>query len=237
MPHKYYDLCVHAYPDGEHNCSQMLAMSQHLGYSGICISNHSDSESCEEVLSSNVQLEMCSGIEVRVSKPSKLHGLVGKYRTKKDVIIVHGGTESINRAAVENPSVDILNHPFTSKDSGINHVLAKAAAENNVALAFNVDILIKLKGGKRVYALSNFRRNLQLARKYDVPMLLTSNAASLYDLRAPRDLIALAGLFGMTIEEGNLALSDIPAAIISRNRRLANSVRDGVRVIEREGDM
>lgn len=163
--------------------------------------------------------------------------MIGKYRTEKDVIIVHGGTESINRAAVENPNVDVLNRPFTSKDSGINHVLAKAAAENNVALAFNVDILIKLKGGKRVYALSNFRRNLQLARKYDVPMLLTTDAVSLYDLRAPRDVIALAGLFGMTFEEGNVALSDVPVGIISRNRRLADSVCDGVRVIEKEGDM
>ncbi|MBP2029407.1 ribonuclease P/MRP protein subunit RPP1 [Methanohalophilus levihalophilus] len=236
MPHKYYDLCIHSSPEGEHDCGQMLAMAQYLGYSGVCISNHSDSID-PDIPAGGGSINVCNGIEIRVSKPSKLHGLIGKYRTEKDVIIVHGGTESINRAAVENPNVDVLNHPFTQKDSGMNHVLAKEAAENNVALAFNVDILIQLKGGKRVYALSNFRNNLQLARKYDVPILLTTNAMSIYDLRAPREVIALAGLFGMTFEEATAALSDVPAGIISRNRRLAGSVCDGVRVIGTEGDV
>ena len=237
MPHNYYDLCVHASPDGDSDCRQMMAMAHHLGYGGICISNHSDSENCDCNLSSDDSMSICSGVELRVSKPSKLHGLIGKYRTEKDLVIVHGGTESINRAALENPNVDILNHPFTAKDSGINHVLAKSAAENKVALAFNVDILIKQKGGKRVFALSNFRNNLQLARKYDVPVLLTTNAMSVFDLRAPREVIALAGLFGMTHEEATSALTDVPAGIISRNRRLANSVCDGVRVIGTGGEV
>ncbi len=236
MLHNYYDLCVHASSEGDSDCKQMMAMAHHLGYSGICISNHSDTEDCECELSGN-SLSACTGIELRVSKPSKLHGLIGKCRTEKDLVVVHGGTESINRAAVENSNVDILNHPFTAKDSGMNHVLAKAAAENKVALAFNVDILIKLKGGKRVFALSNFRNNLQLARKYGVPMLLTTNAMSVFDLRAPREVIALAGLFGMTLEEANIALSEVPAGIISRNRRLANSVCDGVRVIGTGGEV
>ena len=59
------------------------------------------------------------------------------------LLIVHGGSETVNRAALENPRVDVLNHPAFDKSSGLNQVLAKAAAENGVAttseFAYNLD--------------------------------------------------------------------------------------------------
>ncbi|MDO9516839.1 MAG: ribonuclease P protein component 3 [Methanosarcinaceae archaeon] len=227
---KFYDLNVHSIPDGKNTSSEIAALAKHFGYSGIAITNHSNTESKPSGFEAN-NLEVFSGIELVSNNPSKLHGLIGKYRNNVDILIVHGGDEDINRAAVENRNVDILAHPITPKDSGLNHVLAKSASENNVAIEFNLDAIFKGSGGRRVITLSHFRKNVEIARKFDVPMILTSNAVSYFDLRAPREMIALAGLFGMDKDEAVAAISTVPAKIIERNRQDSGFIREGVEVI------
>jgi len=225
----YYDLNVHVLPDGSSSVNQMLSIANHFGYSGIGITNHIDKEPPSD--GSHEGIELIHGVEIEVRNSSRLHGFVGKFRKKVDVLVVHGGSESINRSAVENPNVDVLTNLPTGRDNGFNHVLAKSAHDNEVAIAFNLDVIIKQRGGRRVHALGHFRKNLQLARKYNVPTILTSNAMSCYDMRAPREMIALAGLFGMEEDEANAALSTIPEGIIKRNRR-NTSTPQGVRIIQ-----
>lgn len=227
----FYDLCVHCAPDGKSTQEEMVAMAKHLGFAGIAVTNHSNSDPIAKT-GSDKGLEVFRGVELVASNPSKLHGLVGKFRRKVDVLAVHGGDEGINRAAVENPNVDVLLHPATLKGSGLNHVLAKSASDNDVAIAFDIVSLLTLRGGRRVHALSHFRECLLLARKYDVPFLLTSNASFCYELRAPREIIAMATLFGMGHDEAVMALSETPAEIISRSRRGRNFICDGVEIIE-----
>ena len=136
---EFYDFCVHAVPDGANAVEELSSLSRHLGYSGIALANHSDKlPSKKPVLSSIEGFEVFRGIELVEENPSKLHGLVGKFRSSMDVLIVHGGSEAVNRAALENPRVDILNHPAFDKSSGLNQVLAKAAADNGVAIGITL---------------------------------------------------------------------------------------------------
>ncbi|MDY0387728.1 MAG: ribonuclease P protein component 3 [Methanolobus sp.] len=232
----FYDLSVYSEPDGKNTIEEMAALSKHFCYKGIAIINSPNS--CSSKISACFDdFEIFSGVELNVDNASKLHGLIGKYRKMYDVIIVHGGSESINRAAVENSNVDVLSNFGSLKDNGFNHVLARSANENDVAISFDLGDIIHYRGGKRVKALSNFRKNLKLVRKYDVPFLLSSNARSCYDLRAPRELIALAGLFGMTREEAICGLSTTPESIISRNRPSANYVFEGVEIVSVHSDI
>jgi ribonuclease P/MRP protein subunit RPP1 len=140
---------------------------------------------------------------------------------------VHGGNEKINRAAVESQDVDILSHPGEK----LNQVLMRFASENRVAIEFDMGSIIKMRGSGRVRALAELGHNLKLARKYGAPMLLTSNAQSIYDLRAPREMIALASIFGMTTEEAIAALSTVPEEIIRRGSR--EWIMEGVEIVDR----
>jgi len=238
---EFYDFNVHSSPDGKSTPQELAALAKHFGYSGLAITNHSTA-SATSVVSKTEDFEIFRGIEIVASNPSKLHGLIGKYRKTVDVLVVHGGSENINRAAVENANVDILAHPQTARDSGLNHILAKSASDNDVAIEFNLDAIIKGRDGRRVHALSHFRKNLDLVKKYDIPAILTSNASSYFDLRAPEEMIALAGLFGMSNDEAISALSATPSAIITRNRPEAGFIRKGVEIIHEdilddEGDL
>jgi len=100
-----------------------------------------------------------------------------------------------------------------------------------VAIEFDMGSIIRLRGSARVRALAELRHNLKLARKYGTPVLLTSNAQSIYDLRAPREMIALASIFGMTTEEAIAALSTVPEEIIRRGSR--NWIMEGVEIVDR----
>jgi ribonuclease P/MRP protein subunit RPP1 len=230
---KFYDFCVHAVPDGENTVEQLAALARHLGYSGIALANHSDKlPQSRPVLTSTDGLEIFRGIELVEENPSKLNGLIGKYRQSVDVLIVHGGSETVNRAALENPRVDILNHPAFDKSSGLNQVLAKAAAENGVAIGLTLRPLLHSRGSRRIRLLSDLRANLDLARKYDVSLVLSSDAVSCFDLRSPMETLALAEVCGLEEDEAIDSISTVPERIISRNHPGPGYIREGVEVLE-----
>ncbi|WP_292378725.1 ribonuclease P protein component 3 [Methanosarcina sp. UBA289] len=233
---KFYDFCVHAVPDGENTIEQLSTLARHLGYSGIALANHSDKlPQSQPVLPTTNEFEVFRGIELVEENPSKLHGLIGKFRKSVDVLIVHGGSETINRAALENPRVDILNHPAFDKSNGLNQVLAKAAAENDVAIGLTLRPLLHSRGPRRVRLLSDLRANLDLARKYDVSLLLSSDAMSCFDLRSPMETLALAEICGLEEDEALEAITTVPEKIISRSRPDPGYIREGIEVLE-EGD-
>lgn len=233
---KFYDFGVHPAPDGGNSSEELVALAKHLGYSGLALVPHSDRLPSEAPsISHDEDFELFRGIELVEENPSKLQGLIGKFRKKVDVLIVHGGSEKVNRAAVENPSVDILNHPSLEMGRGLNQVLAKAAGDNEVAIGLSMRALLHSRGFKRVRLLSDYRETLELARKYEVPLVLLSDAMSCFDLRAHREMAAFAELFGMEEYEALDALSKVPERILARNHPSAGYVREGVEVLE-EGD-
>jgi ribonuclease P/MRP protein subunit RPP1 len=230
---EFYDFCVHAVPDGDNTVPELTALARHLGYRGIAIANHSDKlPQSWPLMSQTDGFEIFKGIELVEENPSKLHGLIGKFRKSVDVLIVHGGSETVNRAALENPRVDILNHPAFEKSSGLNQVLAKAAAENGVAIGLTLRPLLNSRGSRRIRLLSDLRANLDLARKYEVSLILSSDAMSCFDLRAPMDALALAEICGLEEDEAIDAMSTVPEKIIARKRPGTGYVREGVEVLE-----
>jgi ribonuclease P/MRP protein subunit RPP1 len=233
---KFYDFCVHAVPDGENTVEELSSLSRHLGYSGIVLANHSDKPlQSKQVQDLTSGFEVFKGIELVEENPSKLHGLIGKFRKSVDVLIVHGGSETVNRAALENPRVDILNHPAFDRSSGLNQVLAKAAAENGVSIGLTLRPILHSKGSRRIRLLSDLRANLDLARKYDVSLVLSSDSMSCFDLRSPMEALALAEICGLEEDEALEAMSTVPEKILAKNRPEPGFIREGVDVLE-EGE-
>ncbi len=240
MKKAFFDFNIHAYPESSTPIYQFIEVAKRYGYTGIAITNHSNHQNITEgdmdkgigigidagsKIDDLGDFKVFLGVEI-ISDVSGLKDTIRRYRKKVNVLCVHGGDERINRIACEDPRVDVLSHPECPDKCGLNHVLARSAAKNNVAIGFDLGSIIQRRSGSRSRMLSSMGKNLELVRKYNVAAVITSNAHSIYELHASRDMMALAGLFGMTKEEAFSGLSTTPRAIIERNKK--NIIIDGV---------
>lgn len=223
----FYDLYVHAYPEGGSTVSRMALAAKGLGYAGICVANHT--EYFHEIKSEVEGIEVIPGVEVAAKNAQELRRQVDRYRGKARVLAVHGGDPGINRAACEDERVDMLLHPPDGKTSGINHILAKLAADKRVAIGFELAPLIWAKGGSRVRTLGHYRTNLALAKKYGTPYVVVSGAMTHYDLRDARAVVSLCKLFGMTEKDAIKGLFYYPAQILKR--RSPGYIMEGVELV------
>lgn len=127
--------------------------------------------------------------------------------------IIFGGDENTNNKALENKKTDILVSPERNakkdnlhfRDSGLNQVLCKLAADNKVAIGFNLSDLLNSK--ERNVLLGRMRQNVELCRKYKIKMVLASFARNKYEQRNPRDMESLARVLGMNEKEIKEALN------------------------------
>ena len=214
---------------------QLAREAKRLGYNGIALIQSSKNYNKPDNLPIEDDFKIWSGVEIYAKNPEDLRKKVQKFRQSNNVLIVNGGDIKVNRAACEDPRVDIVAHPYKNRrDSGINHVLAKKASENNVAIELSINSLIKTRLSTRAKILSQFRQILKLYRKFNFPLIITSNAYSRYDLRTPEDITALAGCLEMTHNEIIDSLSKNPMDIIERSRIRKNVIVQGARTIEQD---
>lgn len=215
----------------------IIEEAERLGFAGVSLTYNFDdynseiSKEYDELkLESNILIRKC--LEISCKNPEELKKKVQRSRKKADIIMVRGGDNRINRAACEERNVDILSQPYRNRrDSGMNHVLSRQAAENDVAVEINLSSLLKTNLRYRHRIISQFRHIMDLKRKYGFSVVISSGARSSYDQRNPMDIFALSNCFGMTENESFEALSTIPKHIIDKNDERDNFVLDGVRTV------
>jgi len=219
-----------------HEHEELVAEAQRLGYAGIALIRHvnksqnSQQSSYNHIKKEN-SIKVYEGVEISAKNQDDLKRKAQKLRKKAQILLVHGGDLKVNRAACENPQVDILSHPYRSRrDSGINHVIGRKAAENKVAIELNLKYLFKVRSSHRYRVLSYFRDILKLQRKFKFPLIITSGGHSIYDLHTPRDIMALNSCFGMSREETIGALSQTPQNIIKRSDIRSSALFKGARI-------
>ena len=131
----------------------------------------------------------------------------------KELNIVFGGDEKVNRKAVENRNVDILVNVEKSgnkdslhfRNSGLNQVLCKLAYDNKVAIGFSFNEILRSRD--RGVLIGRVMQNIRLCRKYKVKMVFATFAKNKYEMRDARDLISFCRVLRMTGKEAKEALN------------------------------
>ncbi len=178
------------------------------------------------------EFSITPGIIIQGKNPQHLQKQIRSLRNKTNILMVDGGDLKINRAACENVKVDILSRPYYKRrDCGINHVLSREAAKNNVAIELCFSDLLKSRNSLRSKIMAHFRDIIKLQRKFQFLLLITSGARTVYDLRTPRDIMALYSCLGLKKEEILRAISDSPSFILDYNQQRKNMVVNGVKII------
>lgn len=210
--------CLRAYPEGSSSASRMALKAKSLGYRGIVICNAEPRRLFRPEAAERVRgIQVVIGTEVMAEETRSFRSRIASLRARYPLLLVRAQTEEMVRRTAEDPNVDILIPPSNSRRP-LSIAAARSAQLNQVAIGFDLRPFFSLSGRHRSRWLEGVGRNLLMARKFDLSLMLTAGARSHLDLRSPRDIIALAEVMGFEHQEACRALS-LVGRLLDLNRR------------------
>ena len=135
------------------------------------------------------------------------------------------------------PELAVFVHP-DAQDRGVGtelcrHVIANAAAENEVAFEINLGGVLRQSGGPRVRKIANLRKLRELIEDAGAPFVVTGAPHTHLAVRGPRELVAVGSEVGFEPEQIEAGLENWQK-IAERNRARLDprTVRPGVRLTD-----
>jgi ribonuclease P/MRP protein subunit RPP1 len=150
-------------------------------------------------------IEIYSGILIRDTAVRDLIRRIKRERNNKAVVSVQAGDNGFNRSVINLKGVHILRGLHSADKNAFDHVAAKMAADNRVAIDLDLSPLISGRGFTRQRAMHRYRDILVLERRYEFPITLSSHARSILDMRAVREIAGLCSLVGMDTPDVEMA--------------------------------
>jgi len=191
-------------------------------------------DSCKEV-----GMDFASRVNLRPRNPDELLSQLRRLRRKFEVICVLCENKEVARQAAKDRRVDLLSFPMLDfRRRFFDRAEAELASRSLATLEVDVKPLLVLEGPARVRLLSCLRRETAVAREFHLPVVVSSGSSEVSFLRKPREMAALASLFGLDGDAGLDAVSQNPSAIVRRNRGKLDGgfVAPGIRVVKEGKD-
>jgi RNase P/RNase MRP subunit p30 len=132
--------------------------------------------------------------------------------------------------------VDLLQFSVTSlRRRFFDESEAELASQAFSALEIELAPMLQLTSYSRVRIISRLRREVAVAQRTRIPVILSSGAADTHLMRSPRDYVALASLFDLPLSSALEALSETPLTMVERNRKKLSPgyVAPGIYVVGR----
>jgi ribonuclease P/MRP protein subunit RPP1 len=186
---KITDAAVFPYPCGDTSVRRLALEAKTLGFDSL-VAMDTPAGSFDGV-------EILSGIIVQ---DAPMRDVIARVKRAKDsgaVISVNARDNGFNRAAISLKGVHILRDIPAADRNAFDHVTAKMAADNNVAIDIDLSFLIGARVVIRQRAIHRYRDLLTFERRFEFPVSLSSHARSYLDLRAVREITGLCSLIGM----------------------------------------
>jgi ribonuclease P/MRP protein subunit RPP1 len=156
-------------------------------------------------------VEVRSGIIFRDIPVRDIVNRVKRFRGTDTVVSVKAGDAGFNRAVIGMKGIHILRGMQGADKNGFDHVTAKMAADNRVAVDIDLSTLITLRGIARQKAIARYRDILVLEERFEFPLTVSTGAGSVLDLRAVREISGLCSLLDMDITLVEKALAGVGA--------------------------
>jgi RNase P/RNase MRP subunit p30 len=191
-------------------------------------------EACNEA-----EIDFASRIDLRPRTKKDLLHQLRRLRRKFEVVCVVCENKAVARQAAKDRRVDLLNFPLLGfRSRFFDRAEAELASNSLAALEIDVKPLLVLEGPARIRLLSSLRREATIAKKFHVPIVVSSGVSAERLLRKPREMAALSFLFGLDEVSALEAVSQSANAIVKRNREKLGSkfVAPGIRVVKEGKD-
>jgi RNase P/RNase MRP subunit p30 len=174
---------------------EFIKMAERLGLEGLVFVYSAPKDIT--AFKNDTKLKLSSGI---LCKPEDVRKYKGKFLT---LVEATEDQEQI-RHIIEQVRPDIIfNLEFARRKdfmhhraSGLNHILAKLAADNDVAIGFNFSALLGLSPRERAICLGRMSQNLMFARKFKFGVVIASFANSIFRMRSEKEFSSFFSVLG-----------------------------------------
>jgi len=194
---KITDACVYPYPCGDSSVRRMALDAKVLGFDRLVAADTPSGEF--------YGVEVCTGILIRDTSIRDLINRIKRERNIAAVISVQAGDNGYNRSAINVKGVHILRGLHSADKNAFDHVAARTAADNRVAIDLDLSPFLSGRGFTRQRAIQRYRDILVLEQRYGFPLTLSSHARSILDMRAVREIAGLCSLIGMETPDVEMA--------------------------------
>lgn len=232
---------LHLLPElDEERAERLVCKASELGYSLVGVSLHPKAKQ-ETMLSLKTACKKCgvdvaTRVDLTPRSSNELLKSLRQLRRKYELISVNCFSKLVARQAAKDNRVDLLSFPSDNPHQRFfDNAEAKLASQGVAALEISMAQLLGSVSFSRARFLSYLRREIETARKFRVPVVISSSAHTPLQLRGPHDFANIAFLFGMDDASALKAVSAAPSAIVRRNRGKldSNYVAKGIRVVRR----
>ena len=225
---KFVDLHLHPSINNLDQVEKMVKRSSDLGYQlvGISLNPNIKREKIRQLktICENTRVDLVTRIDFMPKTSSELLRNLRRFRRKFEIISVTCNSKSVARQAAKDRRVDLLDFPTGfSRKRFFDNAEAELASKAEGALEIDVASLLFLTGLPRIRFLSSLRKEVRIAEKFKVPIVISSGAADVSLLRGPHDYAAIATLFDLPMSLALCGLSEKPAGIVERNRKKLSS--------------
>ncbi len=208
--------------------AEMLCHADRLGYSAV---------GCVGDAPSDAPIDVISRLDIAPRSQQDLQRTLKENRLRREVISVLCLSRGVARQAARDPRVDLLRFPrdpSRRRTVWLDRQNASSAGGGGCSYEVVAGDLLTQDPETLGYLVKQLKKEASNARRYDVPVVLSSGASSVHGMRDPRTLASLMSLAGLGEEESLDMVSVNPSALVERNRdKLSESyVSPGVRVMD-----
>jgi ribonuclease P/MRP protein subunit RPP1 len=192
---KITDSAVFVHPNGDSSVRRMALEARSLGF--------------DSIVAVDVPPMEYEGVTIfsgRCIRERAVKDVIARLKQAKGVdtvVSVQAGDNGFNRAVLGLKGVQILRGIQSADKTAFDHVAAKIAADNQVAVDIDLSVLIAARGIARQRAIHRYLDILVLEQRFGFPLTLSSHARSILDMRSVRETTGLCSLLGM--DEGDVA--------------------------------
>ncbi len=204
---KFYDLNICYQNNQVEYLNILLQHCFKLGYSGLALSNNID------LTNFNLQTDkVISRINIVANTVGQVKKTLKTLPEKKTLISVYTLNNSVANWCAETGPIKILSINLENIKK-LQRSTMKIASENNCFFELQLLELIYNKDYPLVKKISILSEKLNKILNQDAGLIISSGASNIFQLRAPRDVIALLKIFDIKESDAKKMISDYPKKI------------------------
>ncbi len=241
---KFYDLGIKSsLSRGQDQPEVMLDWAIELGYAGVALADFEDvsPKALKQIRKEySPKCNLFTRATIIPKSADAMKRSLKELHNAVDIIAVRSGSaeKNIYVNAILDKRVDIISLSELSEFNCLDYSHFKMAKENGVIIEISTCELILKERFQRSKLIRLMYKNCEQIIRANAPFIITSGAESKWELRAPKELIALAGLIKIPEKQATCALSSYPEMLIQKIRMMRdpNCIMAGVRVVPSEED-